>query len=307
MKSPEKTAGFKKFKTIPGIGIILAMISGFMYSLAILNLKLMSEMIPAQFLVIQALIQLGIYNPFIIYSKSHYFGEKGERIILFFRALFGGIAKALMIYCFHWLPVADASTIYFSSPVIISLLACLVLREPCGAHNALVLMLTIAGTMLIVRPKFIVELFQDVDDVDNRWKGIMVGFSACLMKACSYAMARKLKQTPPQVVAAMISTFILVVGLFQLSLHEKIQISSCGKDSILIVSSSICMTLNQLLTTTALQVEYAGPVSVAQSLNIVTAFLFDIFVLNTSPTWLSIFGAVSIFIGVLLTVLKKLG
>ncbi|XP_076313877.1 solute carrier family 35 member G1-like isoform X1 [Tachypleus tridentatus] len=305
MKTSDQTFSFKKFKTVPGIGIILGMTSGFMYSLAILNLKLVSEISPAQFLVTQALIQWGIYNVFIIYSNANYFGEKGERIILFFRALFDGIVKALMIYCFHWLPLADASTIYSSSPVFISLLAYLVLREPCRAYNVFVLMLTMTGIILIIKPTFIVGTFQDIHDVDNRWKGITVGFSACLLKACCYTMARKLQKSPPQVVSAMMSIFSLVVGTFLLFFFEEIQISSCGINSVLVVSSGIFMMLNQLLTTTALQVENAGPVSVAQSLNIITAFLFDIFILNTIATWYSIFGAVLIFVGVLLTTLKK--
>ncbi|XP_076314846.1 solute carrier family 35 member G1-like [Tachypleus tridentatus] len=305
MRTSDKTFSFKKFKTVPGIGIILGMISGFMFSLAILNLKLVSEISSAQFLVTQALIQWGIYNVFIIYSKANYIGEKRERTILFFRALFGGIVKALMIYCFHWLPLADASTIDSSSPMFISLLANLVLREPCGAYNVFVLMLTMTGIILIIKPTFIVGTFQDILDVDNRFKGIIFGFSACLLKACCYTMARKLQKTPPQVVAAIMSTFSLVVGTFLLFLFEEIQISSCGKSSILVVSSGICMTLCELLTTIALQVENARPVSVAQTVNIITAFLFDILILNTIPTWYSIFGAVLIFVGVLLTTLKK--
>ncbi|XP_076313880.1 solute carrier family 35 member G1-like [Tachypleus tridentatus] len=305
MKTSDQILSFKKFKTVPRIGIILGMTSGFMYSLAILNLKLVSEISPAQFLVTQAIIQWGIYNVFIIYSKANYFGEEGERIILFFRAIFGGIVKALMIYCFHWLPLADAYTIYSSSPVFISLLAYLVLREPCGAYNIFVLMLAMTGIILIIKPTFIIGTFQNIHDVDNRWIGITVGFSACLLKACCYTMARKLQKTPPQVVAAMMSAFSLVVGTFLLFLFEEIQISSCGKNSVLVVSSGIFMMLNQLFTTIALQVENAGPVSVAQTLNIITAFLFDIFLLNTIATWYSIFGAVLILVGVLLTTLRK--
>ncbi|XP_076315067.1 solute carrier family 35 member G1-like [Tachypleus tridentatus] len=305
MKTSDQTFSSKKFKTVPGIGIILGMTSGFMFSLAILNLKLVSEISSAQFLVTQALIQWGIYNVFIIYSKANYFGEEGERIILFFRAIFSGIVKALMIDCFHWLPLAVASTIDSSSPVFISLLAYLVLRERCGAYNVFVLMLTMTGIILVIKPKFIVRTFQDIHDVGNRFKGIIFGFSACLLKACCYTMARKLKKTPPQVVIAIMSTINLVVGTFLLFFFKKIQISSCGRNSVLVVSSGICLTLNQLLITVALQVQNAGSVSVAQTLNIITAFLFDIFILNTIATWYSIFGAVLVFVSVLLTALKK--
>ncbi|XP_076315066.1 solute carrier family 35 member G1-like [Tachypleus tridentatus] len=305
MKTSDEIFSFKKFKTVPGIGIILGMTSGFMYSLAILNLKLVSEISPAQILITQALIQWGIYNVFIVYSKTNYFGLEGERTILFFRALFGGIIKVLMIHCIHWLPLADASTIYSSSPVFISLLAYLVLREPCRAYNVFVLMLTMTGIILIIKPTFIVGTFQDIQEVGNRWKGITIGFSACLLKACCYTMARKLQRTPPQVVAGMMSTVSLLMGTLLLFLFEETKISSCGKSSVLVVSSGICLTLNQLLTTIALQVENAGPVSVAQTLNIITAFLFDIFILNTIATWYSICGAVLIFVGVLLTTLRK--
>ncbi|XP_076315063.1 solute carrier family 35 member G1-like [Tachypleus tridentatus] len=292
MKTSDQTFSFKRFKNIPGIGIILGMTSGFMYSLAILNLKLVSEISPALFLVIQALIQWVIYNSFIIFSKASYFGEKIDGIILFFRALFDGILKALMIYCFHWLPLADASTIYFSSPVFISLLAYLVLKEPCGAYNVFVLMLPMTGIILIIKPTFIVGTFQEIHDIDNRRKGTIFGFSACLLKACCYTMARKLQKTPSQVAAAMMSAFSFVVRTFLLFLFEEIQTSSCGKSSVLVVSSGIIITLYQLLTTIALQVENAGPVSVGQTLNIITAFLFDIFILNTIAIWCSIFGDV---------------
>ncbi|XP_076315065.1 solute carrier family 35 member G1-like [Tachypleus tridentatus] len=295
MKTSDQTFSFKKFKTVPGIGIILGMTSEFMYFLAILNLKLVSEISPAQFLVTKALIPWEIYNVFIIYSKVNYIGEEGERIILFFRAIFRGIVKALMIYCVHWLPLADASTIYSSSPVFISLLAHLVLREPCGAYNVFVLMLTMTGIVLIIRPTFIVGTFQDIHDVDNRWREITIGCSACLLKACCYTMARKLQKTPSQVAAAMMFTFSLVVGYFLVFLFDEIQISSCGRNSVLVVSFGIFMMLNQLLTTMALQVENAGPVSVAQSLNIIIAFLFD-FHIKYHRHLYSICGAVLILL-----------
>ena len=91
----------------------------------------------------------------MLFAKMHPLGVKGERITLFFRGVFGFLGFALCYVAYRMIPFADASTIVYSAPVYVSIFACILLKEECGAFQTFTIALTIMGVLLISKPTFL--------------------------------------------------------------------------------------------------------------------------------------------------------
>ena len=77
----------------------------------------------------------------------------------YFQGLVGGLTLILLFFTFRRLPLGDATTIIFSSPVFVMVLSFIILREPCGFFRALIVALLLLGVILIAKPPFIFQVF----------------------------------------------------------------------------------------------------------------------------------------------------
>lgn len=74
---------------------------------------------------------------------------------------------------------------------------------------------------------------------------------------------------------------------------------------IFVLVNGLCGTFGQLLLTISLKLENAGPVSLARTIDIVMAFVYQICILNQHPQISSIIGALIICFGVVMLALRK--
>ena len=58
-------------------------------------------------------------------------------------------------YAVRYLPIADVAMITSVKPVVITLLSCVLLKEPCGLFEVFNLVLVIVGIFLVVQPPFL--------------------------------------------------------------------------------------------------------------------------------------------------------
>lgn len=65
---------------------------------------------------------------------------------------------SLLYYSFRELPLGDATTIIFSSPLIVIALSFLFLKEPCGVLRIMVVCTLFAGVVLVARPPFLFQV-----------------------------------------------------------------------------------------------------------------------------------------------------
>lgn len=79
----------------------------------------------------------------------------------------------------------------------------------------------------------------------------------------------------------------------------------CGWDRFLVLALAVFSFGGQMLLTVALQVEQAGPVSIARCSDIVFAFIWQMIFFHEVPTIYSIIGAVLVVSAVLLSGLRK--
>lgn len=79
-------------------------------------------------------------------------------LIIFFQGIVGGMTLSLLYYSFRELPLGDATTIIFSSPVIVIALSFVFLKEPCGVLRITVICALFAGVVFVARPPFLFQV-----------------------------------------------------------------------------------------------------------------------------------------------------
>ncbi|XP_076667500.1 solute carrier family 35 member G1 isoform X2 [Andrena cerasifolii] len=233
-------------------------------------------------------------------SKSLY-GPKGQRLLMHFQGIVGGATLSLLYYSFRMLPIGDATTIIFSSPVIVIALSFIFLKEPCGILRVVVMCALFAGVVFVAKPPFIFQ----IDRAESyNIIGYVFAILATLFTALNIVIMRKCSEIHYSAIIFTLSWWALVTAVFFFFvLSEKHQQNLRLPDDwytwgriLLVAFTGLC---GQVLVTKALKIEGAGKVSVTRSLDIILAYIVQIYFFGDQPSSTSIAGAFLIIVSVI--------
>ncbi|KAI1290291.1 Solute carrier family 35 member G1 [Halotydeus destructor] len=308
----EEGALVKKLRKIPLAGLLMAIFSATIFATASFMVKLAPGVPSVEVVVTRSIIQFACVSPYILYKGMSFKGGAGEASPLFIRGVLGFLAFSLAYSAFHLLPLGDASTIIFSAPVYVSIFACLMLGEACGAFHALVIVFTLSGVLLISKPTFIFGIYESKAADTFRVEGIIVSFLASLSQALSFIYMRRLQKTPAVVVIAWLSGVSIVMGVITLA-GLKVLIDEDVKwptefsqtEWLCLIVNGLCGVFGQLCLTIACKIEEAGFVSLARTFDIVMAFIYQVSFLGEAIHWTSLLGATIVMSGVAVSATRK--
>ncbi|XP_034250367.1 solute carrier family 35 member G1-like [Thrips palmi] len=306
-------------------GIFLALVSGMFFTMSSAAVKALRSVDPMELLVIRSLVQVVVVLPVALYSGVGVLGPKGHRGLLQLQGVVGALTLVLLFFSFRRLPLGDATTIIFSSPVFVLILSFLFLREPCGFFRTLVVCMLLTGVVLISKPPF---LFQapTLGLLHNAAAGLrtavaattvatataghsydVVGYAcallATLFTAANIVIMRKCKDVHFSVVVLQLSLWSLLTSgslLAYLGPRQGDIRLPHGLWQWALVGMVAAFGLSgQLLVAHALSLEGAGKVAVTRSLDIVLAFAIQVLGFGEVPDWMSVTGALLVLVCVL--------
>ncbi|XP_049776215.1 solute carrier family 35 member G1-like isoform X1 [Schistocerca cancellata] len=280
-------------------GILLAFMSGACFTLSSAAVKALRTIDPMELLVIRSLLQVLAMLPLVIWGRGQgqLLGPPGYRLLLQLQGFVGGMTLVLLFFSFRRLPLGDATTIIFSSPVLVMVLSFIFLREPCGFFRTFIVFLLVTGVVLIAKPPFIFKSGPDVYDVI----GYTCAIFATIFTALNIVVMRKCKDVHFSVVVLQLSIWSLIMSagtLLTLGHRHDIGvlIHRTWYEWLLAVAVSVLGLTGQVLVAKALNLEGAGKVSVTRSLDIVLAFILQVFAFGDYPDWESILGALMVLV-----------
>ncbi|XP_073968618.1 solute carrier family 35 member G1-like [Rhodnius prolixus] len=297
-----------KWKPNPYLGIILATVSSFFFSICSVIVKWMVNVHPIELAAYRFVGVLLPAIPIAVWRKEHLF-PKGKRLMLILRSFLGTTTLMLSFYAFRHMPLADASVIVFSVPVFVAVFAFVFLKEPCDAFSVLTICLTLTGVLLITRPisifgTSIPSLGSEDNITTDLWGGVSA-FTATLFGANAYILLRVLKGLHFSVIMINFGTFALIETFCISWFLGVLCLPQCGPERLLILALGIFSFGGQFLLTISLQLEQAGPVSIARSADIVFAFIWQILFFKEVPNIYSILGAFFVISSVILIGFRK--
>ncbi|BES99300.1 unnamed protein product [Nesidiocoris tenuis] len=294
----------------PYLGLVLATVSSLFFSVCSVIVKWMVDVDPMELAAFRFVGVLLPAVPIALFRGENVF-PRGKRLLLVLRSFVGTTGLMLSFYAFRHMPLADASVIVFSVPVFVAIFARLFLDEPCDSFSVLTICLTLTGVLLITRP---IAVFgssglgagadASAGTDPDLWGGLSA-FVATLFGANAYILLRVLKGIHFSVIMINFGAFALLETLLVSWFLGVLCIPKCGTERLLILALGAFSFGGQILLTKALQLEQAGPVSIARSADIVFAFVWQVIFFNESPNVYSVLGAVFVTSSVILVGLRK--
>ena len=271
------------------IGILILMLSAFTLSLTAVCIKSI-DLNVIQIIFFRSIGQsllclIGFYQ-----KKLDPFGPKDVRHLLIARGLCGTFGISLYVFSIRNMNLADCTTLFFTSPVLVSVLSVIFLKESFTRYNAVSLVCCLLGAIFVVRPTFIFG--------GSTMSMIsLIPLLGAVFSASKYIFIKKLKDKAHSLHMTFYFGFIgtlvflvpCVINLQQMSL------GILARLLIIIVLGFISqMTLN-----VGAQICTAQTTSLMRGLDVLFAFVYSAAVFHESIYLTSILGAILIIGGVI--------
>jgi len=254
----------------------------FWFSVMSLLVKLAGQTLPSQQVVlVRGVITLVLSYALLRQARVHPWGR--NRRLLLLRGGFGFVALSLFYFSLVRLPLADASVIQYTNPVITAVLAAIVLRERTGALEALVLAGCLAGVILITRPSFI---FGGEARLEPWLVGLALVGAFC--SACAYVTIRKLTGEHPLVIVFYLP-MVTVAGT--VPLVSRAWTWPTPTQWAVLLGVGVATQIAQVYMTRGLQLEPAGRATAVGYLQIVFAGVWGMLFFGEYPDAWSLTGA----------------
>eukprot|EP00094_Tigriopus_californicus_P012395 TCALIF_11982-PA protein Name:"Similar to SLC35G1 Solute carrier family 35 member G1 (Homo sapiens)" AED:0.17 eAED:0.17 QI:0/0.66/0.25/0.75/1/1/4/34/446 len=298
---PTKCDSHMKF-----VGIFLAAISGLFFTLCSVTVKLLPRIDPSEVLLFRAIVQLFVIVPIMICAKANPLGPKGLRVVVYIQGIIGCLTVNCIFIGFARLPVGDAATIIFCSPIFVMVFSHVILREHCGLYRVLVISILMMGVVLIAKPPFLMKMIFQNDNTaltqfqsnDYDALGYGAAFFGTLLTASNFVCMRKLREVHFSVLIFAFSIMSGILSSAVVALTAEFNVPRTSEEWTFAVLVGVFGVLGQSLLAIALKYESAGVVSVTRSMDIAVAYLIQISYFGDIPIWTSILGALIVILAV---------
>lgn len=251
---------------------------------------------------LRSIIQTIVFGLIALYNKRSPWGLPQERWSLVGRAVTGAINQGCWYISVRKISLTDSSAVYYSAPVYVALLAYVFLKEPFGMFEGVSIIVTVIGVITISKPSFIPIFGNDSESLSGEHlEGLLFALGGALTFACSNIFVRKLQKTSTEITTSWFSIACVVLGSIVVAYYKAFRFPTDPFEWFIITASGISGVLGNICFVTALKIEKAGPVSVAQTCNIVIVLIYQIAFFNEPLSIFTLIGAFLIASSVALT------
>jgi drug/metabolite transporter (DMT)-like permease len=256
------------------------------FSVMAVLVKLASATLPTGEIVLaRAVVTLIVSYALVVRAGLSPWGRQRGRLVLRGMLGFGGLT------CYYaslaYLPLADATTIHHTTPLVTALLAWWLLRERVGWSTAFAIACGVGGVALIAHPS----------GEGHAPIGYVVAVASAMFSAFAYVTVRQLARTEHPLV--IVFYFPLVATPLAIPWAVADWVTPTGIEWLLLLGIGITTQIGQVFLTMALAIERAGRTTSIGYLQVVFALIWQATVFGEPPAVLTIAGAALIIGGTL--------
>lgn len=269
-------------------GIRYMAASAFFFSVMSVLVKLAGRTLPTMEIVLARGLVLVAATGLLLRRQG--VSPRGERTgLLLLRGLLGFTALTCFYFALVHLPLADATVIQYTNPVWTALIAAVVLDERIRGPEAAGVAASLAGVVLIARPRF---LFGG-GGLDPLWVAVALG--GALFSAAAYVTVRKLGDTEDPLV--IVFWFAVVNAVAAVPAAAPAAVWPTGAEWLLLLGVGVAALGGQLFLTHGLERERAGKAMAVAYLQIVFAAGWGALVFDEIPDAWMVAGALLVMGG----------
>lgn len=270
----------------PSRGVLYMAASALGFSAMSLLVKVASGRLPTGEIVLaRAVVTLVVSYAMVARAGLDPWGTNKGGLVL--RGLLGFGGLTFYYVALAHLPLADATVIQNTTPLITAVLAWWILREAIGWTTALAIACGIAGVLLIVRPAG-----AGLDPI-----GLAAGLAATTCSSIAYVTVRQLARTEHPLV--IVFYFPLIATPLAIPWAAAAWVTPAPIDWLLLVAIGLTTQIGQVFLTMGLAIERAGRATSIGYLQVAFAMAWQWGVFGDAPTAWTIGGAAVIFAGTL--------
>lgn len=223
------------------------------------------------------LISLGVAFFMLKKSSAPMFGRRENQLALLARSIFGLAGVVLNFYAIANLTLADSSMLGKLSPIFVTIMACIFLKEKIDNKQILSIIVTFLGALLVIKPEFSFEMLPSLS-------GIMSAASA----GVAYTLLRYLKdkESPDTIIFYFSLISVVFTAPFALAEYVQPTFTQLG----LLLATGVFASVGQFGITYAYKFAKATEVSIYNYSAIVFGIILGFIFFGEIPDTLSLLG-----------------
>jgi drug/metabolite transporter (DMT)-like permease len=270
-------------------GVLYMTLAALAFSVMSVLVKLASERIPTgEIVMVRAAITLAISYVLVRRAGLSPWGQQRGRLVV--RGLFGFAALSCYFLSLARLPLADATTLHHTQPLLTALLAWWLLGERVGRAAAFAIACGLGGVMLVVHPG--VPLSGGAEPA-----GVAIALASAVFSALAYVTIRRLAQTEHPLV--IVFYFPLVALPLSIPWAAASFVWPEPADWLLLAGIGLSTQLGQVFLTLGLSLERAGRAMAVGYVQICFAVIWQLVIFGEQPALGTLAGAALIIAGTL--------
>ncbi len=225
-----------------------------------------------------------------------------NRRLLVVRGVLGFVALTCFFFALTHLPLADATVLHFTNPILTAFLAAWLLREPLGRRELLGGVACLVGVVLVTRPSLVFGHASGLDPL-----AVGLGLLGATFSALAYVTVRRLGASEdPQVVVFYFALVTLPASMVLLFAFAD-PVLPRGVEWLELLGVGVFAQLGQIELTKGLRLEPAGRASTANYAQVVLSYGFGLALFGEVPSVLGFAGAALIAAGTVFVARGKRG
>ncbi|BGP44491.1 hypothetical protein JCM10450v2_000305 [Rhodotorula kratochvilovae] len=260
---------------------------------------------------------VGCYTYLRLSGDPHPFaGPPGVRLLLALRGFVGFFGLYSNYAALQYLSLADTSTLFFLSPILVGILGFLILREPYSRIEALVGLASLSGTVFIAKPTFLFPAAETTEDMpghvvtsEQRTFAICLVLGGCFTSSCVSIIIRYIgnRASPLHSISYFCIYSVIVSSMYPLVFDAPPVFSLSGRFFALLLPIGVLGFCAQTLTTRGLVLEKAGRGALATYTGLLFTLIIERLAFHKSPDGWSLLGAAIIIGGAIRVALEHKG
>jgi drug/metabolite transporter (DMT)-like permease len=272
----------------PVAGLLFCALAQVFFSMMSLSAKLLGRRLStAQIVFVRAIIQLFITDSLSLWYGVPIWGPKDRRAFLLGRGAAGGMSLTGYYYSLKALPLGDAVGLSMAQPIWVSILAFVVLKEPMGWKETVMILVCFCGMLLISKPSFLVPNTEPLS-----LRGILAASIAAMLSAVAYVLVRLAGPTVSHMTLVhYFSVFSLCASVpAHFIIGDSAFALPVGTEWVLVAGVGLFGSIGQLLLNKGLQMDQAGRGASMGYLSIAFAYVYGFLFFDEIPHWSGLVG-----------------
>ena len=270
------------------LGLLLVLGASLLFSSVATAAKYLDSISSGEFVMIRGAYALILLAPASCFTGTSLISFPRKPLVAL-RCILHGVGYTLKIWCVKNMNLGDAISIYFTSIIFAGIFSRVLLKEKYTLVNAVSVLLGISGVFLIAKPSFVFS--SSVVNYNSLY--CLIALAAACSSGAGYSAQRAIGPGIGSQITPFYTNLCVIGGGAVLNWATGGQYSSpgCYGERLILTACGLGACVGLVMLNIGLSIEKSAPATLMRNMDIVIAFLVQVFLFKETADWISVFGA----------------